>query len=282
MASSSLGRQAEPGDFSAFAARKKPGMALDYVAATPRLARVTPASQLENGSAPEMAASGIAEIDALTGGLPRGCVSEVCGYASSGRTSLLLAALASATQRQEVCALVDATDAFDPLSAAAAGVDFPRLLWVRCGTQKKNPAPGHRLSQKNPELHALEQALRVTDLLLQSGGFGLVMMDLCDIPFAAARRIPLATWFRFQRVIERTPTVLLLLTETPIAATCASFLLRLRGGKLLPVSPSLSEPAHAQLLEELPMEAELMRARMERKPVRSVGTVFSTKAVRIS
>ena len=49
----------------------------------------------------------------------------------------------------------------------------------------------------------------MTDLLLQSGGFGLVAIDLGDVPDTAARRIPLASWFRFQRAVEPTATVLL-------------------------------------------------------------------------
>src|SRR5579871_5163316 len=102
----------------------------------------------------ETCASGIAGLD-----LPRGCLTEVYGPASSGRTSLMLAALAQATKREEVCALVDSSDAFDPASAAAAGVALERLLWVRCSGEA-------------------ERALKATDLLVQGGGFGLVIMDL--------------------------------------------------------------------------------------------------------
>ena len=116
-----------------FAPRKEPALVLKRLAALPKLAAVTPASRLEVRSSPEMVSSGIREIDAFTGGLPRGCMSEICGSASSGRTSVLLAALAAATRREEICALVDASDALDAVSAAAAGVDLERLLWVRCG-----------------------------------------------------------------------------------------------------------------------------------------------------
>src|SRR5438128_10317205 len=82
----------------------------------------------------ETVSSGIAPIDLLTGagGLPRGALTEIFGPDSSGRTSLLLSLLAQMTAREEACALVDSTDAFDPLSAEAAGVDLRRLLWVRC------------------------------------------------------------------------------------------------------------------------------------------------------
>src|SRR5580704_10520265 len=98
-----------------------------------RLAGVMSASRLAVRPEPEMVSSGIAAMDALTGGLPRGCLTEVCGPASSGRTALLLAALATATRRGEFCAVVDASDALDPQSVAAAGMDMERLLWVRCG-----------------------------------------------------------------------------------------------------------------------------------------------------
>ena len=76
---------------------------------------------------PELVPTGVAEVDAATGGLPRGCLTEIVGPASSGRMSLLVSILAAATGRQEVaCALVDAEDAFAPHSAADAGVQLSR------------------------------------------------------------------------------------------------------------------------------------------------------------
>src|SRR5271155_1679225 len=106
---------------------------LAHVGANSKLSAVVPASRLEVRPVPEMVSSGIPQLDLLTGGLARGCLTEICGMASSGRTSVLLLALARATQRGEGCALVDASDAFDPASAAAAGMAMSRLLWVRCG-----------------------------------------------------------------------------------------------------------------------------------------------------
>jgi len=75
--------------------------------------------------------------------------------------------------------------------------------------------------------HRLEQVLRATDLLLESGGFGLIVLDLADLPSHAARRIPLTTWFRFRRAIEHTPTILLTIEQHPIAGSCSSLLLKL-------------------------------------------------------
>src|ERR1700720_2837915 len=112
---------------------KKTAEILAHVGAISSLAAVVPASRLDLRLAPEMVSSGIPQLDLLTGGIARGCLTEICGTASSGRTSVLLFALARATQRGEVCALVDASDAFDPASAAAAGMEMSRLLWVRCG-----------------------------------------------------------------------------------------------------------------------------------------------------
>ncbi len=234
---------------------KEPTLVLQRLAALPKLAGVTAASRLEVRPAPEMVSCGIREIDELAGGLPRGCLSEICGPASSGRTSVLLAALAAATRRQEACALVDATDALDAVSAAAAGVELERLLWIRCAGPRTSDA-GRRTSDIRPqnmgvksevrrptsEVRPLEQALRVTDLLLQSGGFGLVAIDLGDVPDSAARRIPLASWFRFQRAVEPTATVLLVVAQAPCARTCASLLIRLQAGKSFQLSAISFQP----------------------------------------
>lgn len=85
-------------------------------------------------SAVELQPSGVRELDAvLGGGFPRGSLVELCGNASSGRTSLAFSLLAQATERQEACAFVDVSDSLDPLSLAAAGVELSRLLWIRCG-----------------------------------------------------------------------------------------------------------------------------------------------------
>jgi recombination protein RecA len=375
---------------------------LARVGAIPKLAAVVPASRLEVRPAPEMVSSGIPQLDLLTGGLARGCLTEICGTASSGRTSVLLFALARATERGEVCALVDASDAFDPASAAAAGMEMSRLLWVRCGekyplrkhssaaltgpgkTGDSSPAfpsgksqdsyegmssgkphnsylgmpsgipqgfrEGHdrgpqqaRVSPagvegfracpersrmgavspaqsssalaaedsrnlqrgklsgwKNPETRRwesqLEQMLKVTDLLLQSNGFGMIALDLGDVPVESARRIPLASWFRFRRAIEHTPTALLVLEQQPIAGSCSSVLVKVSGArsqvsgkKLSAVSSQLSgnppmhtELPHSELLDQFVITAELLCSRLERKlerkPVQSTASFKSRAA----
>jgi recombination protein RecA len=277
----------------AFAAKEGRALLLKRLSELPKLRGVAPASRLEVRPTPEMVSSGILEIDNLTGGLPRGCLSEICGPASSGRTSALLAALAAATRREEVCALVDTTDAFDPVSATAAGVDFERLLWVRCGSGEGRNWGGHDFSRakktdskkgalategKNYKSEKpLEHALRVTDLLLQSGGFGMVAIDFGDVPLHMARRVPLTTWFRFQRAVEHTPTVLFVVSPAPCAPTCASLLLKVQASGVGRQTSGKPFPTHAQLLNGLQIEGELLRSRLERKPARSVTTAFATK-----
>lgn len=292
---------AQPATSPAFIPREAPAVLLKRLAEIPRLTRVTQASHLEVRPAPEQVSTGIAEIDALTGGLPRGCLTEIYGQASSGRSSLLVSALAAATKRQEACALVDASDAFDPQCASAAGMNFRNLLWVRCqpkppkskkfSKRKEASAAQPKLQryisdrEENSEFSRLEQVMKTTDLLLQSGGFGLVAIDLGDISLQAARRIPLTSWFRFRRAVENTPTVLLVVGQGPCARTCASLLLQLQAdgnglqGKTAGIIHDDSLPTHTRVLSGLSIHAEIARSRMDRKPAQSVSTKFCSRAL---
>jgi hypothetical protein len=250
---------------------------------------ITPASQLGSRPAPEMVPTGIPALDAaLAGGLPRGCLTEICGPASSGRTAVLLAALAAATRRGEFCAVVDASDALDPHSAAAAGVDLDHLLWVRCGedspqrhrdTEKQgNQKDGCPISRapfarevgifgqtafnfdgkrSRSSDHCLEQVLRATDLLLESGGFGLIILDLADLPPQSARRIPLTTWFRFRRAVENKPTILLAIEQHPIAGSCSSLLLQLGAQNFSGKEVSEEVISEEKISEEVISEEEM-------------------------
>ncbi|MGA7079605.1 MAG: hypothetical protein ACLQEI_22015 [Terriglobales bacterium] len=266
---------------------------LAQVGAISKLAAVVPASRLDARVRPEMVSSGIPQLDLLTGGFARGCLTEICGAASSGRTSVLLLALACATQRGEVCALVDASDAFDPASAAAAGMEMSRLLWVRCG-EKFPPRKNKKYKDRALARPAgcwesqLGQMLKVTDLLLQSNGFGMIALDLGDVPASSARRIPLASWFRFRRAVEHTPTTLLVLEQQPIAGSCSSMLLKVSAvsprKKLSALGSKLSgnsELPHSELLDQFEITAELLRSRLEKrlekKPVQSTAS-FNSRA----
>jgi hypothetical protein len=77
----------------------------------------------------------------------------------------------------------------------------------------------------------IEQALRVTDLLLQAGGFGAIVLDLGSLAPEHVSRIPLETWFRYRAGAERTQASVVLLTQYPCAKSSAGLVLRLEGGE---------------------------------------------------
>jgi hypothetical protein len=199
----------------------------------------------------ELVSTGIAGMDALVGGLPRGAMTEICGAACSGRTSLLLSALASRTAQGEVCALVDARDNFDPLTGDAAGIALGKLLWVRCQN--------------------IEQALRATDLLIQAGGFGMVAVDLSDIPTRTVRQVPLNAWFRFRRAVEDTPTILLLLEQEPHAKTCASLVVRLEAREARWTEAVVGCFPFAKLLRGISGCGDVVRSRIQMPEQRVVN-----------
>jgi recombination protein RecA len=154
----------------------------------------------------------VAALDAcLRGGLPRGQLSELAGPRSSGRMTLFLQMVAAATQRGEIAALVDTLDRLDVASAAAAGVDLSRLLWIR------GQEIAGRVGPSGPTERAIDRALKALNLVLQAGGFGVVAIDLADVPPAALRQIPFMTWLRVQRAIEGSDTACVLLTSEPLA-----------------------------------------------------------------
>lgn len=208
-----------------------------------------------NAASPrECLPTGLAPLDALlaqgdAGGFPRGAISEILGPESSGRTTLLHALLAAATARSEICAYVDTDDSFDPVSAAASGVALSQLVWIRCG-------------------HNAGRALKAADSLLHAGGFGVIALDLCQVPARIWNRIPISYWYRFRRAIENTPTILAIAEKEPIAKSCASLILDLERKKTLWTgAPGFS------LLRGVEIEAA------SRKPVRSATAQLEAKAI---
>lgn len=248
--------------------------------------------------------TGIERLDHLLGGgIPVGAVTELVGAECSGRTSTALSFLSRITQANKVCAWVDVSNSFDPPSAAAAGVDLARLLWVRCGTsESKNkptkpdfvlpekyfvprvpkqglhgggfgphprtevnglshaigelmqsnvpvdryepickPRPKQENSDPNIRITAdrgrsrkrsepwnsIAQGLRSTDLLLQSGGFSAIVLDLAGLLPEVVSRIELSTWHRYRVAAERTQSSILILSQYPCAKSSSELQLRL-------------------------------------------------------
>src|SRR3984885_16203168 len=163
----------------------------------PTAARVTTLGLCPDPQPRECLPIGIAPLDALTGGFPRGAISEILGPESSGRTTLVHSLIPASTAQSEICAYVDTDDSFDPVSAAAAGVALSQLVWIRCG-------------------HNAGHALKAADYLLHAGGFGAIVLDLCQVPPRISNRIPISYWYRFRRAIENTPTILALAEKEPV------------------------------------------------------------------
>jgi len=204
---------------------------------------------------------GIAGVDEQIRGIPQSALTQVHAplSLSSGKTALLVSLMAQVTRREQFCALVDASDCFDPQSAEAAGVNLARVLWVRCAAHQR--------------LKPLEQAFKAADILVQNGGFALIAVDLGNIEEKFIRRVPLTTWFRFARVVEKMPAAMVFLLSYPAAQSCAGLTLRLEGAEPDWSSTEKSvgnKPSHAQFLSSLRCEVEIGRSRI-RKPVQSAG-----------
>jgi hypothetical protein len=229
--------------------------------------RVPAALTLKIKHAPEVFATGITGVDEiLGGGIPRGCITEVSGAASTGKTSFGLSTIASITQLGNACAWVDVSDALFPEAAAAAGVELRRLLWLRMSAERGKTVVDKPWSR-------LEQALKATDLLLQTGGFGAIVLDMSDVLPQHARRIPLATWYRFRLAAEQTRTSLIFFTQSQCTSSCASLALRCELAETMPFSSNGETPLFERRQYQLARERNRNEATpfMQRKPVQRVS-----------
>ncbi len=132
--------------------------------------------------------------------------------------------------------------------------------------RKERPAGASRVEAVSPKPAAasfkrprakvwdrLEQALRVADLLMQSGGFSVIVLDMGSIAPEHASRVPLATWFRLRAASERTQAAFLLLTQHPCAQSSAEVVLR----------TNAAAPEVGTVLTHLPYTVELVRQRFQ-------------------
>jgi hypothetical protein len=234
---------------------------------------LTTALPLEWMGGDDCAPTGLPALDAqLRGGVPRGQVSEIAGPRSSGRTSVLRALMAEATRRGELVALIDTLDRFDPASAAAAGVDLARVLWVRGqdvpltqlalapGWEPSRPRPGR--TRDSVVARTLDRAIKAVNLVLQSGGFGLVALDIAEVPLDVVRELPFNTWMRLQRVVDASNTACVLVADLPLARSAKGVSIRLqpqrssreppRPGSGVPAAPDGRDPARTRDHEHEP------------------------------
>ncbi|MBM3736762.1 MAG: recombinase RecA [Acidobacteria bacterium] len=91
------------------------------------------------------------------GGFPRGRINEIFGPESSGKTTIALQVIAEAQKQGGVAAFIDVEHALDPIYARQLGVDVDNLL----------------VSQPD----YAEQALEITNTLIQSGAVDVLVVD---------------------------------------------------------------------------------------------------------
>lgn len=182
----------------------------------------------------------------LEGGIPRGRISEIVGRRSCGKTSLAAAFISSSTRRGEVAAVIDLANAYDPSTMAEAGVDLARVLWVSVSSatlswervrervtetlqvspqffQSPNDAVAFPSRRRNPLSGTSRNFLRAAELVLEAGGFGLLVMDFGDRAFSLAQSSAL----RLSRMAERSGTAVLMLVNRPVCGTFAALTLDL-------------------------------------------------------
>ncbi len=165
------------------------------------------------------------------------------------------------------------------LSAAVSDLLGPAQIAPRCAEELHKPRPQGKKQNHGPEpakppaaviktgprgksWARLEQALRVTDLLLQAGGFSCIVLDMGSLNAEYALRVPLATWFRFRAAAERLQSNVLLLTQHVCSRNSAGLVLRLE--------PSSVLAPDSTIFTGLEHRAELGRQRFPQSP----GNVF--------
>jgi hypothetical protein len=162
----------------------------------------------------------------LGGGFPRGSLSEICGSASSGRTTLALSLLAATTSKGELAGWIDGADAFDPPSAERLGVDLDRVLWVRASSWR--------------------EALSATERLVQTEGFPLVFLDGLD---GLGGSQPVSSWIRLARLATSSHTALLLLSTSRLAGAHAELAVEMQPTRArFTGTPSLLEELETRMV----------------------------------
>jgi len=184
--------------------------------------------------------TGVPHLDEpLRGGLAKGGLTEIVAEQRGSGSALLMTALIHRALSENK--FVAAIDGEDSLDVTQLGGDLSRLLWVRC--------------------RSVAEALKAADLLLRDGNLPLVLLDLASNPAAQLRKIPATTWYRFQRLIEQTSAVCVVLAPRPMVAPAqVRIILRSR------FSLKALEREPQELLRELKVEvAETRRFGEERE-----------------
>jgi len=192
-------------------------------------------------------AAGSQVADLLRASLTKGVVTELVAEKESSGSALFMSSLLHhAVETNQILALVDGQDSFDP--AGFTNETLSRLLWVRC----KNAT----------------QALKATDLILRDRNLPLVLLDLRMNPSAQLCKIPSSIWYRLQRVVESTAAALLVLTPRAMVGS-AEVRLNLQNRFDL----TSLQKTERELLDELRIEISRNRLQVEstEQPLAAAG-----------
>jgi hypothetical protein len=201
--------------------------------------------------------SGLAQLDALTdGGIPRGRISEITGRAGSGKTSIAASFAAFATRRGEVVAWLDAAGAFDPESMAAAGIELRRLLWASMATTSRIArALSHNRFTVEPHARRQPAIVKAAELVLEAGGFGLVVVDFGEAP----RSLTHASALRIARAAERSGAAVIAIAPWRMCGTFAALSLATNRAE---TSFSRLAPGSPAMFDGLAVDAMVARNKM--------------------
>jgi len=193
---------------------------------------------------------GIAPLDTLLGGIPRGRISELTGPISSGKTTVAAAFASAASRRGEVVGWIDVAGALDPRSLEAAGADPARILWVSFANK---PDALHRgfISPQRERRNELKAA----ELVLEAGGFGLVVIDFGAMRFPLSQSASL----RLGRAAERSGAAVLALATNRVCGTFAALTLAMSKPRASFTPMSSGAPA---LFDGLRLEVSVERNKL--------------------
>jgi recombination protein RecA len=127
------------------------------------------------------------------------------------------------------------------LSAAVDRFLSDEVVRARCAEpiSKSRPAPQNfepnlkpssapvRVPKRARVYDAIEQALKTTDLLIQTGGFSAIVLDFGEIASEVVSRIDLSTWHRYRVAAEQTQASIVLLSQYACAKSSSELQLRL-------------------------------------------------------
>ena len=159
---------------------------------------VKPLSQLRE----EREISRVSSVEIAGLKLVRGSLTEIVGGSSSGKTSHAMAVLSKLTQEGEVCAVIDTSDSFDPISAFANGTNLENLLWIKCAGN-------------------VEHAMKAADLLTQAKGFGAVWINFGNVKTGQLSYVPNSFWYRFRSLVKGSPTLLIVTAKESLLGSSA-------------------------------------------------------------